>query len=186
MKSESKRSSVNTDILKNAINDDGDAIILMFRQFIDHDEKIISTHYTGLLGIWQIGYHYFLCSTDKRISSIEIGWLGSVKYHEIYLEDITSIEINQPSLFSVYAWCFIFIIITFGLGIIFLPYVVRITFFFIKSGISVSTRTAQKLEAFCDRQKSIRINRFSREICRLRDRRLHEAFDLNENGHPSA
>lgn len=89
-------------ILQRASQDDFDAIVTMFRQFIPEDEKIYIARYLGIQGLWGFGTRQFACVTDRRVADITVGRFGEVNYQDGYLEHINSGVIYQPSKFWLY------------------------------------------------------------------------------------
>ena len=155
------------------------AIETLFRQFIDHQEFIVFIHYFGLKGMWHIGDHSFGCLTDRRICSLRIGWLGQVSYSDAFLEDCNSLQINQPSLLVLYAIVISFILGTFGIGLLVLPFFVRLYYRLVKSGLLANIRSGKQVDIFCDRREIVNLNRLIREFIQQREQRLARVFGIN-------
>lgn len=179
---DASRQSVITSPVRLAIRNQRTAIETLFRQFIDDQESIIFVHYFGLKGMWHIGSHSFGCLTDRRICSLQIGWLGHVSYSDGFLEDCNSLEVNQPSLLVLYAVCTIFILSTFGIGVLVLPFLVRLYYRLVKSGLLANIRSGGHVDIFCNRREIVYLNRLVRIFIQEREQRLASVFGISVGG----
>jgi hypothetical protein len=168
---------------KKSIKGDRDALKLLFSQFIDERETIVDAHYYGINGLWHIGFHSFGCLTDRRICSLKIGWLGHVGYSDAFLEDSNSIRVNQPSLLALYLFGLMFITVTFGVGLLVLPLLIKLFYRFNKSGVTIYVRSGGAVYIFCDRNKIKEVNRLVRALNTQRENRLLAIFGIREKGH---
>ena len=159
-------------LLRRAAKRDEPAIRSMFEQFCGRTDEITEVEYLGLRGVWQIGMHSFMCLTKSRVCAIEVGWLGRVIYAEGYLEDYNSGHITQPTIIPLYIICAFVILATFGIGIILLPFVVRIYYKFFKSGALLNFRQGTPIHIFCNRRDLYRLNRCWRSVAGARDDRI--------------
>lgn len=101
---------VEKSILRRAIENEPEALSVMFRQFIPPNEEIQFAEYLGIEGFWGIGKRSFACVTDKRIASLQVGAFKEVIYQDGYLEYTNSGMIHQPSKLKMYVF---FVIATF-------------------------------------------------------------------------
>jgi hypothetical protein len=166
--------------VKLAIKGDKESLDILFSQFLASDEHIAFAEYYGFNGLWHMGYYSFGCLTDRRVCSLKIGWLGSIVYSDGFLEDINSVTINQPSLFVLYLLRFVFIIFTFGIGIILLPLFVRLYYRFVKSGMTANIRGGGKVNIFCDREKIKIADNMLRLLNAKRESRLSVVFSIQK------
>ncbi|MHC2276379.1 hypothetical protein ACVME8_002990 [Bradyrhizobium diazoefficiens] len=113
-------------LFNSAVKRDEGSLRTMFQQFCGTSDDILFVDYLGLRGLWHIGMHSFICLTGARICAIEVGWLGRVIYSEGYLEEYNSGHITQPTRIPLYIISAFVIVVTFGLGILLLPFVVRL------------------------------------------------------------
>lgn len=93
---------VKTSVLRQAKNNNPDAIRSMFQQFIPEDEEIYMVQYLGIKGVFGIGASSFACLTRRRVSDITVGFFGEVTYEDAFLENIKSSAIYQPSRLSLF------------------------------------------------------------------------------------
>ena len=94
------------------------------------------------------------------------------------MEDINSIAINQPSLFVLYLLRIIFVVFTFGIGIILLPLFVRIYYRYVKSGMIAKVRGGGNVNIFCDRENIKNVDSMLRLLNTKREDRLVVVFGI--------
>lgn len=164
-------------LLRRAKNDDLEALEEIFRNFLSKDETIVAKAYLGLRGFWQVGSHSFVCVTESKICRIEVGWLLSIDYREAYLEDCNAVIMYQPGFFYINIFAIIFVLSTFGLGVILLPFYYRIYFAVIKSGADVFIRSSSIINIFCDITKLPRLANIIQYFGEQRDKRISIAFN---------
>jgi hypothetical protein len=99
-------------ILRRAINNDPEALSLMFHQFIPPNEEIRFAEFLGVNGLWGVGDRCFGCATEKRIASIRVGAFKEVIYQDGYLEHINSGVVYQPSKLKMYIFMVVATIIS--------------------------------------------------------------------------
>jgi hypothetical protein len=99
-------------ILGRAIDNDPDALSLMFHQFIPPNEDIRFAEFLGVQGLWGVGKRCFACVTDKRIASLQVGAFKEVFYQDGYLEHTNSGIIYQPSKLLMYVFMVVATIIS--------------------------------------------------------------------------
>jgi hypothetical protein len=163
-------------IVRRGIRQDSEAIEILFRQFVPNQEPIVFASYFGLRGIWHIGSHSFACLTNRRVASLQIGWLGQVLYHDAYLEECSAIGIRQPSLLLFYLSGLIFVGATFGFGLLILPVFVRAYYRIVKSGLVVYVRGVEDVSVFSNRSRIIYLNRLVRMLMSERESRIRYLF----------
>jgi len=93
---------INSSLLRQAKENDAQAIATMFKQFAPDDESIFFAEYLGVEGLWGLGTHSFACLTNKRIAAIRVGLMGEVVYQDGYLEFLNSGIVYQPSKLMLY------------------------------------------------------------------------------------
>lgn len=166
-------------IVKDSTKGNEQALRLMFEQFLDERESILNVGYFGLNGLWHLGFHSFGCLTDRRVCSLKIGWLGHVDYSDAYLEDVNSARVDQPSIIILYFFGLLFLLVTFGLGLLVLPLFVKLFYCFYKSGSTVNVRSGGSVYIFCDRNKIKYINELLRSLNFQREERLKSLFGVD-------
>jgi hypothetical protein len=88
---------VQSETLARALQNDRNAVVSMFRQFVPANEDIEHAEYLGAEGMFGFGLHSFGAVTDRRVASIRVGAFGQVTYHDGFLEYVNSTAIYQPS-----------------------------------------------------------------------------------------
>jgi hypothetical protein len=171
-----QKSALTGSIVRRGIRQDPEAIEVLFRQFISDQEPIIFASYFGLKGIWHIGSHSFACLTNRRVASLQIGWLGQVLYHDAYLEECSAVSIRQPSQLLFYLINLIFITATYGLGLLLMPLLVRLYYRIVKSGLIIYVRRVEDVTIFSNRRKIVYINRMVRMLMSERESRIRHLF----------
>lgn len=159
-------------LLDRAKKNDRAALEIIFQQFIGVDETIQFTEYLGQLGILIFVNHSFICLTDKRVMALRTGTFGEVLYQDAFLEDLNSFAIYQPSLFGLYVWSFFIIVFTFGIGILFIPLVVKWYYRMNKCGTLFNIKHGLSVYAFINRNKMSRANVMWRICAQLREGRV--------------
>lgn len=91
-------------LLRRAVNNDAEALSLMFHQFIPPDEEIKFVEFLGINGFWGFGQRSFACVTDRRIAALKVGAFREVIYQDGYLEHTNSGIVYQPSRFKLYVF----------------------------------------------------------------------------------
>lgn len=115
-----QRVTIEGSLLDRAMQNDGEALTTLFRQFIPPTERIEFAEYLGTDGLFGLGNKSFACLTERRLASLRVGILGKVWYQDGFLEHTNSGVIHQPSLLGLYvligitilAWLF------FGAGLL--------------------------------------------------------------------
>ena len=186
-------------ILERAINNDSEALEIMFKQFIPEDEQVYLVQYLGLKGIWGMGTHSFACLTNRRIADISVGRFSEVIYQDGYLEFINSSVLYQPSKLALYifvgTWISLSFLITFVVYfltlsllnqvvgfiasvllfiiiILLIPYVVKFYYGNVKCGIIFWIREGVPIYIFSNRKFIKRANMLCRDIALYREKRL--------------
>ena len=112
---------VKTSVLRQAKNNNADAICSMFQQFIPEDEEIYRVEYLGIKGVFGIGASSFACLTRRRVADITVGFFGEVTYEDAFLEQIKSSAIYQPSRLSLFILSALTILLALLLIVLVLP-----------------------------------------------------------------
>lgn len=167
-------------IVKDSIKGNDQSLRVLFEQFLDERESILNVGYFGLNGLWHMGFHSFGCLTDRRVCSLKIGWLGHVGYSDAFLEDVNSIRVDQPSIIILYFFALLFLLLTFGIGLLILPLFVKFFYRFHKSGATVNVRSGGSVYIFCDRNKIKNINELLRSLNVRREERLESVFGIDK------
>jgi hypothetical protein len=180
-------------LLTRAKADDKEALATMFGQFLPRGEQVLESHYLGVMGFWGIGTHSFGAVTERRIASLQISFLGGVRYQDGSLEHVNSAAVYQPSQAGLYiftaAVSFFALLLGSALGarvaiifllisLLFLPLTVRLYYRFNKSGIVLLVREGLEVWAFVDRKRMRLSNQLYRLTTDLREERLRAV------GHP--
>ena len=180
-------------LLTRAKADDKEALATMFGQFLPRGEQVLESHYLGVMGFWGIGTHSFGAVTERRIASLQISFLGGVRYQDGSLEHVNSAAVYQPSQAGLYIFTATvsLIALLFGstlgarvaimlllISLLLLPLTVRLYYRFNKSGIVLSVREGLEVHAFVDRKRMRISNQLYRLTTDLREERLRAV------GHP--
>jgi hypothetical protein len=180
-------------LLTRAKTDDKEALATMFGQFLPKGEQVLESHYLGVMGFWGIGTHSFGAVTDRRIASLQISFLGGLRYDDGSLEDVNSAAVYQPSQAGLYIFtgAVSFFALLFGsvlgarvaitfllISLLFLPLTVRLYYRFNKSGIVLWVREGSAVYTFVDRKRMRVSNQLYRLAADLREERLRVV------GHP--
>jgi len=163
-------------ILSRAIENDKEALLMMFRQFIPEDEDIYYVQYLGLQGLWGIGTRSFACLTERRVADITVARFGEVTYQDGYLEAVNSSIVYQPSKLGLYLWIgfSIFLaIFTFGITLLLLPFIVQGYYRLVKCGIVFVIKEGVPVYMFTNRKYLRRANFLCRSITILRENRIN-------------
>jgi hypothetical protein len=192
--------NIHHSILERAINNDSEALKIMFGQFIPEDEQVYLTQYLGLKGIWGMGTHSFACVTNRRIADISVGRFSEVIYQDGYLEFINSTVLYQPSKLALYlfvlTWLFLGVPTAFTISvlttpllnsavagfiaallflifiILLTPYMVKLYYRNVKCGIIFWIREGVPIYVFSNRKFIKRANMLCRDIALYREKRL--------------
>lgn len=185
-------------ILSRAIDNNPEALEIMFRQFIPEDEEIYLSQYLGLKGLWGMGAHSFTCLTHRRVADISVGRFGEVIYQDGYLEFINSSIIFQPSKLALYffviTWfalsallsfavfavvsmsqvivAFLLSVIVFMFFLFLVPFIVKVYYSQVKCGIIFWIKEGVPVYIFANRKYIVRANMFCREVTLHREARL--------------
>ncbi|NEN92956.1 MAG: hypothetical protein F6K48_30320 [Okeania sp. SIO3H1] len=184
-------------ILSSATRNDQQALLTMFKQFITEDEKVYYLQYLGCEGIWGIGNHSFACLTERRVADITVGRFGEVTYQDGYLESINSSIIYQPSKLGLYfaigfsiilalftglyfaiSFSIILALLTFGITLIFIPFIVQGYYRLVKCGIAFWVKEGIPIYMFTNRKYLKRANLLCRSITILRENRIRAIKDM--------
>jgi hypothetical protein len=103
---------IEQNILELAKQNDFKALEIMFQQFIGSTEKIQFMEYLGQQGFILNLSHSFVCVTEKRIISLNVGSFGKILYQDAFIEDLNSSIIYQPSILGLYVTSIFLIIAT--------------------------------------------------------------------------
>lgn len=164
-------------LLQRAKNNDFAAIEKMFRQFLPEDEKVLAAEYLGVKGIWGFGTLSFACVTNRRVAAIKSGLFGEVWFQDGCMEYINSGIIYQPSkfwLYALYIISFIVVVITFGFGLVLLPWVVNKYHDWSKCGVVFAIREGVNVYLFTDRGRLRVANRLYRMVMQARELRVRD------------
>ena len=172
---------IESSILSRAINNDQEAIVMMFKQFIPEDEDIYYVQYLGLQGLWGIGTRSFACLTERRVADITVARFGEVTYQDGYLETVNSSIIYQPSKLGLYFWIAFSIFLafaTFGITLLLLPFIVQGYYRLVKCGIVFVIKEGIPVYIFTNRKYLRRANFLCRSITILRENRIKMIKDM--------
>jgi hypothetical protein len=164
--------SIGESILVQAKENNQDALNTMFRQFIGEEEEIKFAEYMGQYGIVIMVTHSFICVTNKRIISLQVGAFGEVFYQDAFIESLNSGAIYQPSLLLLYILSVVLIIFTFGIGIVLLPVLVKWYFKIKKCGLVFIIKEGLTVYTFVNRNRMSRANAIWRLTGKLREERI--------------
>lgn len=191
---------IKSSILEQAIENNPEAIEIMFKQFIPEEEVIHIVQYLGLRGIWGIGSHSFACLTNRRVADMSVGRFGEVVYQDGYLEFINSSVIYQPSKLGLYflvaTWIFIGLLLSFTAAIVvsswlsgeisfiisiiiffiillLIPYVVKFHYGRVKYGIIFWVKEGVPIYIFSNRKFIKRANMLCRSVTQHRESRIN-------------
>ncbi len=159
-------------LLDRAKRNEREALELIFQQFIGVDEKIHFAEYLGQLGLVLFIDHSYVCLTEKRIIALKTASFGEVIYQDAFLEDLNSCVIYQPSIFWLYVWGFFLVVFTFGIGILFLPFLVRFYYRIKKCGSVFNIKQGISVYVFVNRNRMSRANVMWRICAQLREERI--------------
>lgn len=159
-------------VMERAKRNDRDALDTMFGQFIEPSEQIVFVEYMGYKGLWLFGHHSFACLTGKRVASMQVGGFGEVVYQDGFLEELNSGVIYQPSVLLLYVIAIVLTVVTFGVGVLLLPLVVKAFYRWKKCGIVLWVREGVPIYIFSDRKRLTRVNELYRHAMDVRDERL--------------
>ncbi|WP_088893800.1 hypothetical protein [Leptolyngbya ohadii] len=185
---------IETSLLQRAVEDDQQALIVMFKQFISEDEQCYFLQYLGIEGFWGFGVRSFGCLTDRRVATIQVGFLGEVTYQDGFLEFINSCVIYQPSKLYLYIyvlliaslplWSFLLptgfpanvvaFLITSALSILLFPLAVRLYYRFFKCGLVFWVREGVPVYIFANRKFLRRANSLFRNSVIAREQRIKQ------------
>ena len=194
---------IQSSILARAVNNDSEALFIMFEQFIPENEQIHYTQYLGRKGLWFIGMHSFVCLTERRVADLSVSSFGEIIYQDGYLEFLNSGIIYQPSKLGLYLifgfWLILafiiafftytsftynyffgsemsifFSIIVFFLLMLFTPFIVKAYYGLVKCGIVFSIREGVPIYIFSNRRYLKRVNLLCRRITSYREKRLKD------------
>jgi len=98
-------------LLEQAVKEDLQALILLFKQFIPEDEQCYFLQYLGRIGFLWFSVHSFACLTNRRVATIRIGRFGEVVYQDGFLELINSSATLRSSKLGLYLYVLVQIII---------------------------------------------------------------------------
>jgi hypothetical protein len=141
---------------------DAQALETLFRQFIAPDESVQGASFLGTRGLWGLGIDSYACVTDRRIATIRIGVFGEVEYQDGKTEYLNSAAIYQPSRLLLYLFVAGWTIVTFGIGLLLLPLIVRLFYRYKKSGLVFWVREGIPIYIFSDRKSLVVANRLYR------------------------
>lgn len=159
-------------VLEQAKMNNQDALKSMFEQFSGSDEQIKFAEYMGQHGIIIGVTHSFACLTDKRVISLKVGSFGEVLYQDAFIEDFNSGAIYQPSILGLYILSAIVIIITWGIGILLIPLIVKWYYKVNKCGMVFFIKEGMSVYMFVNRNRMSRSNALWRLISEIRDERI--------------
>lgn len=176
-------------LLDRAKQGDVEAIGLIFRQFVNPDERILAAEYLGTRGLFGLGTHSFGCVTDRRVADIEIGLFGRLVYQDAYLEHVNSSAFFQPSLLLLYVSVFgigaVGLLAAFGSGmgplvavlilaltLLSILLAARVYYHFVKSGVLFWVREGIPVYLFANRKRIAQATRVWRICAQARDQRV--------------
>jgi hypothetical protein len=162
---------IEENILEKAKQNDRPSLEAIFQQFIGVNEKIHFAEYMGQNGIILLVEHNFACITEKRVISLRVGTFGEVFYQDAFLEDLNSSAIYQPSIFGLYVMAILFIIFTYGIGLLFLPLIVKWYYKVNKCGVVFVIKQGLSVYVFVNRNKLTRANVLWRVCAHARESR---------------
>jgi len=184
-------------ILKRAIADDQQALVVMFKQFVSEDEQCYFLEYLGIEGFWGFGTHSFGCLTDRRVATVRVARFGEVTYQDGYLEFINSGVIYQPSKLPLYIyvgaiislpflvlfatpfatlfpWNVLLFLLVSGLAILFFPIAVKWYYRAFKCGLVFWVREGVPVYIFANRKFLRRANTLFRNTGVCREKRIKD------------
>lgn len=163
--------TVSSNVLTRSVNGDKDSITQLFQPFVKN-ENIIRSDYFGKRGLWIWGTHSFAAITDSKIISLQIGPFGQIIYQDGDIKHVNSGIIYQPRVLMLYI---ISVLLCFTIiGILFIPFFVRIYYSFKKSGLVWSIREGIPVYVFASRNRITLISDYWSEMTKVK-------ADLNMN-----
>ncbi len=172
---------VNKSLLEKAKENDQEALNTMFSQFIEEKEKIEYAEYFGSVGLLFLT-HSFGCLTNKRIISLNVEPFDFMSYRDMYIEEIKGVEINQDNILRLILGTIMYILFTFGIGLLFLGRFIRTYYKINKIGITFFNSKEVEVYLFANKSKIKKMNSLWRKTSKLREKRI----DLIVNGRSCA
>ena len=149
--------NVSANVLTKAISGDKESIMLLFQPFVKN-ETILKSNYFGKLGLWLWGTHSFAAITDTKIVALQIGPFGQIIYQDGDIKHVNSGIIYQPRVLWLYIISFLLCCTI--IGILFIPFFVRIYYSFKKSGLVWSIREGIPVYVFASRNRISTISEY--------------------------
>ncbi|MCW3110055.1 MAG: hypothetical protein JWQ09_4561 [Segetibacter sp.] len=153
---------------------DPEALALMFQQFIGPDEQIQFCEYMGQYGIVIMVTHSFICITEKRVISLQIGSFGEIIYQDAFIEYLNSGLIYQPSILGLYIISIIAVVSTLGIGILLIPFIVKAYYKLYKCGLVYIIKEGLQVYVFVNRNRMSRANTLWRLTAEVRENRIKQ------------
>jgi hypothetical protein len=138
-------------LLRQATTDDKDAVMNLFKGFLADNETITECGYLGTLGLI-FTEHSFWCVTSTRVCSLRLKRGGEMTFSSGYLEYINSDAFYQPSLILLWVLIGGVALITWGIGLLLAPLIVKQFYNFKKSGAVFWISEGIPVYIFADRQ----------------------------------
>lgn len=163
-----------TPVITQAETGQTDAVSVLFRSFVGPNDKIESVHMLGTHGFGPFAATSYGCMTQSRICGLTVGPFGRVIYQDMPLSEITGTITYQPSLWGLVLLSLIWVVVsimTFGIGLLFLPAITRAYYRVNKSGLVFLTRDSVPLYLFANRSQIDRAIDLSIQVQSLRPRR---------------
>jgi hypothetical protein len=139
-----------SEVLHEARAGNSKAVEDLFSGFLGKAEVVSGCGYLGSLGII-FPEHSFWCVTDTQACSLRIQRTGELEFASGYLSHINSHAFYQPSLIPLWVIIAILIVSTLGVGILLIPWVVKLYYRYKKSGVVFWVREGIPVYIFADR-----------------------------------
>ena len=139
-----------SEVLQEARAGNAQAVENLFSGFLGKTEVVTGCGYLGSLG-FIFPEHSFWCVTDTQACSLRIQRNGELEFSSGYLPGINSFAFYQPSLVPLWVLIAVLIISTFGIGILLVPWTVKLYYRKKKSGVVFWVREGIPVYIFADR-----------------------------------
>jgi hypothetical protein len=139
-----------SEVLQEARAGNSEAVEDLFSGFLGQAEVVTDCGYLGSLG-FIFPEHSFWCVTDTQACSLRIKRTGQLEFSSGYVIHINSHAFYQPSLIPLWVIIAILMVFTLGLGIVLVPWVVKLYYRFKKSGVVFWVREGIPVYIFADR-----------------------------------
>lgn len=137
-------------VLQEARAGNSKAVEDLLSGFLGKTEVVSGCGYLGSLG-FIFPEHSFWCVTDTQACSLRIKRTGELVFSSGYLPHINSLAFYQPSLIPLWVIIAILIVVTFGVGILLVPWAVKLYYRVKKSGVVFWVQEGIPVYIFADR-----------------------------------